>query len=309
VVKEMKYLTDKKDCSVFIFHDDDFPVKSTKIHDWTERFCRELQRTGISKTILWKINCRTDDIEEKSFSLMKKNGLFLVFLGLEDGTNSGLKQLNKQLNVEDNIRAINTLKKLKIGFDYGFMLFQPSTTFSSLNENLIFLRQVCSDGYTPVTFLRLIPLYETRVEKDLKESGRLIISDHGSDYHFHEESMNSYYRFIMSCIHEWQNSGEGVEIISKWARNYCLIYDHYFEVSRDGARLCRRIKKIIAESNLYLLDRLKKAADVFEHGNEKKEALFLKEFKPDIELKHHYFREEIINTMAELVSIVETEYS
>jgi radical SAM superfamily enzyme YgiQ (UPF0313 family) len=309
VVNEMKYLADKKDCSVFIFHDDDFPVTANKTRDWVTKFCAGLKRTGLSKKIIWKINCRTDDVDEKSFSIMKKHGLFLVFLGLEDGTNSGLKSLNKQLNVEDNINAIDTLKKLKIGFDYGFMLFQPSTTFRSLNENLVFLRQVCGDGYTPVTFLRLIPLYETRVESELKESGRLILSERGSDYKFQEESMNSYYDFIMSCIYEWQNSADGVELISKWARNYCLVYIHYFETNEEGAKLCRRIKRIIRDSNRFLLDTMKEVADIFESGSETDKGLFLSDCKKKIDLKHLYFREEIINTMAELVSIVDAECS
>jgi radical SAM superfamily enzyme YgiQ (UPF0313 family) len=307
VVNEMKYLTEKEDCSVFIFHDDDFPVKSNKIHDWTEKFCSELHRTGLRKKILWKINCRTDDVEEKSFTMMRNHGLFLVFLGLEDGTNSGLKRLNKQLNVEDNISALNILKKLKIGFDYGFMLFQPSTSFRSLNENLVFLRLVCGDGYTPVTFLRLIPLYETRVEKELKECGRLIQSSEGGDYEFHEEAMNRYYHFIMSCLTEWQSPDEGVEILSKWARNYCLVYVHYFKPSEKGARLCRKIKKIIRDSNLFLLDTMKEVADIFESGSFKNEKPFLADCKRKIDLKHYYFREVIINTMAELVSIAEIE--
>jgi hypothetical protein len=240
---------------------------------------------------------------------MKRNGLFLVFMGLEDGTDEGLKGLNKQMTVANSVNGIKILKKLKIGFDYGFMLFQPSTTFRSLNENLIFLSQVCGDGYTPVTFLRLIPLYETKVEKELKESGRLIQSDDGGDYKFQEDSMNSYYHFIISCIYEWQNSPDGVEIISKWARNYCLVYDHYYENSEDGTKLCRRIKKIIGESNLFLLSTMKAIADIFELGHEQKEELFLNECKRNIVLKNSYFREEIINTMAELVSIVDAGVS
>lgn len=305
VVKEMKFLSDEKACSVFIFHDDDFPVTSVKIPDWIIKFCEELQRQELNNKILWKINCRTDDVNENIFSLMKQNGLFLVFLGLEDGTNSGLKRLNKQLNVEDNIGAINTLKKLKIGFDYGFMLFQPTTTFKSLNENLVFLRLVCGDGYTPVTFLRLIPLYETRVEKELEESGRLIHSDKGGDYKFQEEAMDSFYSFLMSCIYEWQNSPDGVEIISKWARNYCSVYVHYYESGHEGNNHCRRIKKIIKDSNIFLLETMKEAADIFESGSGNDQEL-LNAIKEKIELKHIYFRREIIKTMAKLVTHVES---
>ena len=190
VVAEMSYLFHNKKCSVFLFHDDDFPVKSVTHPDWIVRFCNELERTGLNKKIIWKINCRPDDIEEESFRLMKRNGLFLVFLGLEDGTDTGLQRLNKQSAVTKNIEGIEILRKLKIGFDYGFMLFQPYTTFRSLNENLGFLRQICGDGYTPVTFLRLVPLYDTRIEKELARTGRLHFRDGTGDYDFQEDSLN-----------------------------------------------------------------------------------------------------------------------
>ena len=126
---------------------------------------------------------------------MKRNGLFMVFLGLEDGTDEGLQRLNKQSAVIENIEGMKILRKLHIGFDYGFMLFQPYTTFGSLNENLDFLKQVCGDGYTPVTFLKLIPLYETQTEKELLKTGRLLFRDGIGDYDFPEDPMNKYYEF------------------------------------------------------------------------------------------------------------------
>ena len=103
--------------------------------------------------------------------MMKRHGLFLVFLGIEDGTDSGLKVLNKKMSVSSTLSGIAILKRLEIGFDYGFMLFQPSTTFRSLLENIEFLKQLCADGYTPATFLKLVPFYDTKVAADL-EKGR-----------------------------------------------------------------------------------------------------------------------------------------
>jgi anaerobic magnesium-protoporphyrin IX monomethyl ester cyclase len=303
VVDEMYSLSKEKDCSIFIFHDDDFPVKSNEQPDWLMRFCRELEQRGLSNNILWKINCRSDDIQEKTFSMMKKNGLYLVFLGLEDGTNHGLKSLNKQLTVSENIKAINILKKLGIGFDYGFMLFQPSTTFRSLRENLDFLEMLCGDGYTPVTFLRLIPLYETRVEKELRKEGRLKLSDRFPDYEFLEESMNDYYNFTATCLTDWQRSPEGVENISKWARNYCLVYNHFFDDNPVANLFCRKITNLISESNLFLLGCMRELADIFESGNQN--AQLLESYKQKIDSKHSAFKSDIINTMGALVTIAE----
>jgi anaerobic magnesium-protoporphyrin IX monomethyl ester cyclase len=307
VVSEMNYLYHNKGCSVFLFHDDDFPVKSQMQNDWIVRFCEELEKTGLNKKIIWKINCRPDEIEEESFFLMKRNGLFLVFLGLEDGTDAGLKRLNKQMTVEKSVSGMKILKKLKIGFDYGFMLFQPSTTFKSLNENLKFLRQICGDGYTPVTFLKLIPLYETRVEKELIKSGRFYISEGIGDYDFPEESMNRYYSFIIDCFTEWLRDREGVENISKWARNYLAVYKHYYNDRPGEANYCRRIRRIISQSNLFLLDNMKELSEIFKTDRDKDDKNLLLTYKKKISAKHNYYKNEIINSMVKLLSHVEDQ--
>jgi anaerobic magnesium-protoporphyrin IX monomethyl ester cyclase len=307
VVSEMNYLYQNKGCSVFLFHDDDFPVKSKIQNDWILKFCEELQRTGLNKKIIWKINCRADDLEVDSLSLMKRNGLFLVFLGLEDGTDAGLKKLNKQLTIEKSVRGLTILKKLEIGFDYGFMLFQPSTTFRSLKENLDFLRQVCGDGYTPVTFLKLIPLYETRVEKELIRSGRLHTSDGISDYNFQEEPMDRYYSFITDCFTEWLRDREGVENISKWARNYLAVYNRYYDDGPAEAKYCRKIRKIISRSNLFLIDNMKELSEIFKTERDKDDKNLLLSYKKNISSKHLYYKNEIIQTMARLLSFAESQ--
>ena len=226
VVSEMEYLYKKKTCSVFIFQDDDFPVKVAGKTVWIQRFCDELTRKNLTGKILWKINCRPDEIDEESFSMMKRHGLFLVFLGIEDGTDSGLKVLNKKMAIASTLNGIDILKGLEIGFDYGFMLFQPSTTFRSLLENIEFLKQLCSDGYTPATFLKLVPFYDTKVAADLEKEGRLKFSGYGMDYDFIEEQMAGCYDFISECFNDWIDNPEGFENISKWARNYFSVWLH-----------------------------------------------------------------------------------
>jgi len=51
--------------------------------------------------------------------LMRSHGLFLVYLGIESGTDEGLRLMNKRATVRDNLTAVNTLKRLGIDADYG----------------------------------------------------------------------------------------------------------------------------------------------------------------------------------------------
>ena len=309
VVKEMEYLFREEGCSVFLFQDDDFPVKSDKGSGWIERFCNELKYRGLSDKIMWKINCRPDEVEEECFAMMKSNGLFLVFIGIEDGTDSGLKRLNKHMTVARSQAGINTLKKLEIGFDFGFMLFQPTTTFRSLNANLDFLKEIGSDGYSPVTFLKMMPYYETGIERELIAEGRIKGEPGFRDYDFLEDSMNYYFEFITCCFLEWTRDPDGVVNISKWARNYISVCSRYFGSTTALLLISRDIKNLISESNLFLLDSMKELATLFESGKYTSENYNdLKSFRKKIKIKNEHYKKQINNTLANLLVLVDLQH-
>ena len=304
VVKEMKYLDTKKNCSIFFFLDDDFPLRSAREPDWVIRFCNELDENNLTGKIMWKICCRPDEVNKELFKMMKNHGLFQVFLGIEDGTDTGLKRLNKHMTIKESLEGIKTLRELEIEFDYGFMLFQPWTTYRSLNENLDFLRQVCSDGYTPVTFLKLMPYYETKVEKELLKEGRLKVTTGIRDYDFKEDSLNQYYDFIINCFKEWLRHPEGVANISKWGRDYYSIYTHYFGKDADAIKLKRNFTKVLSDSNFYILNILKELSVIFKSGQYKSNMSdYLNDFKEKTWLKHQSFRNRIQNNLYKLLDL------
>ena len=47
-------------------------------------------------------------------------------------------------------------------FSYGFMLFDPSSSFQSVRENIGFLRRIVGDGSAAATFCRMLPYGELR---------------------------------------------------------------------------------------------------------------------------------------------------
>jgi len=305
VVDEMEFLSREKGCSVFLFQDDDFPVSTFRSSDWIIRFCNELKNRGLHKEIMWKINCRPDEVEMNTFTLMKESGLYLVFLGIDDGTNTGLSWINKHMTVERSLQGIETLKELNIGFDFGFMLFQPLTTFRSLYTNLAFLKTICGDGYTPVTFLKMMPYYETSVEKFLIAEGRLKGDPGFRDYDFIEDSMNRYFDFISSSFMEWLNYRDGLVSIAKWARNYISVFRKYVSSGEQSQELANELSGIISESNLFLLEMLNESADAFASQNarltgQKK----LAGYKKRIDYHHEFYKKAVRNMMVRLFRLV-----
>lgn len=306
VTREMELLSREKNCSVFLFQDDDFPIKAGKDSDWIKTFCKELTHRKLNDKIMWKINCRPDEIREEIIEMMKLNGLFLIFIGIEDGTDSGLSRLNKQMTVAECLKGISILKKYEIDFDFGFMLFQPSSTFVSINENLDFLKMICSDGSTPVMFNKLLPYFETAVEKELRKEGRLMGTHDFPDYKFCEEAMNRYYDFIYECFSEWLNDAGGIVNISRWARIYYSVYSRYYALSPEAHSINIRIRKVIAESNSFILNTMKELAQLFEsYENSSGMNSMLRNYRKSINSHYKDYVEQIKRTVSDMIKIEE----
>jgi radical SAM superfamily enzyme YgiQ (UPF0313 family) len=114
-----------------------FSTKSgRKGRRWADELIARMHDTGLAENTIWKISCRAEYVEPELFAAMRDAGLFLVYMGIESGVEAGLDILFKQMTVEQNLNAVATLKRLDIVYSYGFMLFDPSSTFASVRQNI-----------------------------------------------------------------------------------------------------------------------------------------------------------------------------
>lgn len=266
VVEEMSCLNKEHDCRVFLFQDDDFPLKAGRTTFWVEEFCRALKKQKLMGQILWKINCRPDEVDSGLFDLMKTHGMFKVYLGIEDGTDAGLKKMNKRLEVADHMEGIRILKDLGISIDYGFMLFQPDSSFQSVNENLDFLEQICQDGYMPAFFLKMMPYLATRIEKELREEGRLIGRPGFLDYEFHEPTMDDFCFFVSEHFYTWFHDPGGLNNYFKWVINYLAVYDFFHGYHPKIEPVVERIYNQVAEANHFIIKTMRELSALFKSG-------------------------------------------
>jgi radical SAM superfamily enzyme YgiQ (UPF0313 family) len=306
VVEEMELLHLHKDCSVFLFQDDDFPVKTGKGSGWIEKFCKEINRKKLTDKIMWKINCRPDEVDYRSFAMMKDHGLFLVFLGIEDGTDIGLSRLNKHLTVAEILEGVNIIQNLDMGLDYGFMPFHPASTYSSVKDNFDFLRNICKNGFTSVTFLKMLPFYSTAIERELSKDGRLRGTPGFLNYDFLEESLNHYYLFSQDCFLEWMGDDDGLFNRLKWARNYISVFTRFFEIIPEVLLIKKEVSRIIDESNTFFLDTLQELAIIFETGKYSSGNYDdLRSYRRNVKIKHDQFKKEINNNLTKLMVFAE----
>lgn len=303
VAEEMEYLHHNRGCSVYLFQDDDFPVSQRGDPDWLTSFCSELRARQLHDRIIWKICCRPDELNEKNLSLMRQHGLMQVFIGLEDGTDAGLARLNKRTTLADNLRCIELLKATGTPFDYGFLLFQPDTTYDSLDTNLRFLKKMCCDGYTYFSFLKLLPYFETCVERELKEQGRLKGRPGHYDYDFMTESLNECYATVVRFFAEWMWGNNGVTNIARWLRSYFIVHDS-FGLSKPGAELLRQeFTGVQAESNIYIAGTIEELFYLYRsdsHNEEWRRAI--EKMEKDARTRHETYRHELTRTLQRLKS-------
>jgi anaerobic magnesium-protoporphyrin IX monomethyl ester cyclase len=116
----------------------------------------------------------------------------VVYLGVESGSQMGLRTLNKHVTVDQNLAAIELLKKMGLTTGLGFMLFDPSTTFETIQENIAFLRMAASDGAFPINFCKMLPYAGTPIEETLRQQGRLTGSLARPDYDFLDPRVDLY---------------------------------------------------------------------------------------------------------------------
>jgi radical SAM superfamily enzyme YgiQ (UPF0313 family) len=305
VVKEMELLYRQLNATVFMFQDDDFPVAGKRGKEWISRFCEELTKRGLSEKVLWKINCRPDEVEPDGFKLMKNSGLFLVYLGIESGTDDGLRLMNKKMKAETSMKAVTLLKELDIQYDFGFMLFDPSSTYQSITDNLDFLERLCGDGSSPITYCKMLPYAETQIERQLKKIGRLKGKSGFMDYEFYDLSLNHFYDFTKDCFRDWITDHEGLLNIARWARYYSLVYQKYFPKTQRFKDLRKTTNAVITESNLFFIHTLKALILIFNVptiGNYDFKRLFM--VKDDVTQKHSQYKiklNELIRNLENLV--------
>ena len=173
VVEEMLYLEQAHNVRVFLFQDDDFPLWGRKGRQWATELAERMHESGLSDRAIWKISCRAEYVEPELFSMLRDAGLFLVYMGIKSGVEEGLDVLHKQMTVAQNLAGVQTLKDVEIVFGYGFMLFDPSSTFESVRENIEFLRKIVGDGSAAAVFSRMLPYGGTPIRDQLRQEGRL----------------------------------------------------------------------------------------------------------------------------------------
>jgi radical SAM superfamily enzyme YgiQ (UPF0313 family) len=258
VVAEMRWLHEHRGAAIFLFQDDDFPLVGPVWRRWAGTFVDELHKSGLPGKVVWKISCRADAVEPALFAKMREAGLYLVYMGLESGSQQGLAALHKQMSVEQNLRAIDVLRRVGLAWHYGFMLLDPSSTFETVAENLAFLRTITADGTLPVMFCRMVPYDGTAIKDELVRAGRLRGDVCNPDYDFIDPRLTEFHRELSDVVSQerWIHGPDaaGLQLVSAW--HEVAVLERLFPALPGMGRYKGRLRSMTRASNHAVLSAL-----------------------------------------------------
>ena len=148
---------------------DDSFLESERDEKWAKEFRDKIRERGIEVSLRGSL--KADQVEDKKIEYLKDAGFHSFACGIENGSDTALKRMNKSASLEDNKKALDILKKHGIYVQAGFILFDDKTTFEELKENYEFLREydwIITKGIFSEMFAADGTLYTEKLKKEDK---------------------------------------------------------------------------------------------------------------------------------------------
>jgi radical SAM superfamily enzyme YgiQ (UPF0313 family) len=164
---------------IFNFQDDNFFLPQPQ--QATARFAAirdGLQKADVGQIAI-AVKARPDSITRESTAVLDDLGLFRVFLGVENLSENGLRNLNRRCTADQILNALEILNELDVHIAFNLLLFEPNTTMDDLLVNLRFMERHLDN---PFNFCRAEAYAGTGLAEQLAREDRLLGDYFGFDY-------------------------------------------------------------------------------------------------------------------------------
>ncbi|MGR3221426.1 MAG: B12-binding domain-containing radical SAM protein [Candidatus Anammoxibacter sp.] len=148
IFKEIKQLHDQYGCTDFYFADANFFEHGRAGKVRAKNLANLIIEDGVQ--INFGLECRANDIDINTISLLVRAGLKNLFMGIESGDQSTLNDYRKKTTVEINKNAVRDVRKCGISPNIGFIMFGKDIGLKGIRNNFEFLREteLLTDAYT-----------------------------------------------------------------------------------------------------------------------------------------------------------------
>ena len=160
VIDEMEECLELGIKEIFIY-DDTFTVDRQRVVD----MCNEIIKRNLK--FIWDVRARVNTVDEELLFLLKKAGCERIHYGVEAGTEKILKVLNKQISLEQTLRAFKITKEAGIQTLAYFMIGAPTETKEDIMQTIEFMKKLKPD-FVQITLLTPFPgtkIYQLALEE------------------------------------------------------------------------------------------------------------------------------------------------
>ena len=168
VVKEMEYLVNKRGVKQIFIVDDNFTAFPKRVTE----ICRLIKERNID--VNWFCEGRVDTASEEMYKAMAKAGCWLIFLGLESGSQRVLDYYKKKTTVEKGWQAVALAQKAGIDVVGSFIIGAPIEVEEDYQKTLNFIKRADMDMVS-ISSLKVYP--GTELWREFEESGAIKPSD------------------------------------------------------------------------------------------------------------------------------------
>lgn len=191
VVDEIVALHERSGMRELLVVDDEFFGGTSAGVRRARELGRALERADLP--IQFALSCRAENVDAAVFEDLRRGGLRHVFVGLESGNPADLRLYAKGHSVDQNARAVETIKALGLSFQPGFMMFTYRSTLEQLRANLDLLEAI--GELKPVTIHSAVdPHFGAPLTDLMRREGALREGELTLDFEFQDERVASAYR-------------------------------------------------------------------------------------------------------------------
>ena len=165
IIEEMKILNGSYGINYFYFADELSVISKKRIFE----FARLLKKNRLD--IMYRMDCRVDIFDEEMARCLKDSGCAILNIGFESTDQKVPNMMNKNVTVEQNIRAAEIANKYRIGIGLNLIWGMPGDSEKSLRKNVEFIKKY--NLYDQIRTIRCVtpypgsPLYYEAIRRGL----------------------------------------------------------------------------------------------------------------------------------------------
>lgn len=181
IIEEIKQIQ-KTGINYVQFDDDTFGVKKSFI----KKLCNAMKTEcpGLN----WSCEIHVNLVDDETIGVMKSAGCRSIMIGVESGNNEILKEIRKDITIEEALTAAQTIKRHKIYLQTFFIVGYPQETHDSLNDTINAMTTFPADI---VVYSIFTPYFGTELFDYCKKQGS--VSDDFDPSLYNHQSPENYF--------------------------------------------------------------------------------------------------------------------